>query len=350
MKVLLCDSDESNIDLFEKYLTQEGHRVIVAKDGIEVLENYNQIKPDLVFLDEHLPKADVYEVIEKIKEMCDSISDWTPIAFISKNLSDDVIEAAIGSGADFFLAKPVSTHLIKAKVQTTRRIISFRQNLIDFSRQLRDLNDKLISSNQLLSDLSLKDPLTLLANRRAFEENLERLCRQACRHDTPISLLMIDVDHFKPYNDTYGHQAGDVCLQKVAKALQQSSHRAKDIVARYGGEEFSVILPETNSDEATIIAERIRNAVEVLKLKNVGSPKGYVTVSIGVSTSKPGVDFASESLVAAGDEALYQAKENGRNTFVVAEREVNQNKNVHLSSYKTKRRPASDKVENNRSS
>lgn len=337
MKVLLCDQDEDNIQLFQDYLSSEGHHVFIARDGKTTLEALGSNKPDLIFIDEHIPELDAFSLIEKIKETCESNSDWIPIAFISTTKSDKIIDKAIGSGADFYLTKPVSTHLIRAKVQTTRRIMSFRQNLIDFSSQLRDLNDKLIASNQLLSELSLKDPLTMLANRRSFEENLERQCREACRSQSPISLLMIDVDHFKPYNDTYGHQAGDVCLQKVAQALKMSCHRPKDIVARYGGEEFSVILSDTKSEDAAFVAERIRSSVEGLNIKNVGSPKGYVTISIGVSTSQPGIDFASESLVAAGDEALYQAKKQGRNAFVVADRIVNQDKSVHVSGYKSRR-------------
>lgn len=336
MKILLCDIDEKNIKIFEDYLFQEGHSIVTTGDAQTTMQVFTQLHPDLVFIDEQLPGQDILSLIYQLKEQSYQFSDWVPIALMSKALTDASIEQALDAGADFFLHKPVSLQIVRAKIQTTRKIISFRQNLIDFGKQLRDLNDKLLASNQLLSELSLKDPLTMLANRRAFEENLERLCRLTCRQGTPLSLMMIDVDHFKYYNDTYGHQAGDVCLQKVAQALHDSLYRSKDIVARYGGEEFSVILPETTQEEAAKVAERIRTSVESIKLKNIGSPKGIVTVSIGVATSTPGVLFTSDALVAAADEALYQAKDRGRNAYVLSSQAVTENKAAHVSGYKSK--------------
>ena len=164
--------------------------------------------------------------------------------------------------------------------------------------------------------LSRRDALTLVHNRRSFDEELERACRTARRNDVPVALLLLDIDAFKPYNDHYGHQQGDAVLQRVAQTLEQESHRAGDHVARYGGEEFAVILPETNLRGARTVAERIRSRVEALGIVHEGSPVAKVlTVSIGVAQRPRGQEVFPEQLLQAADKALYQAKHAGRNAI-----------------------------------
>lgn len=338
MKILICDQDTENLKGIEKNFLELGHKSIFAVNGMDAIEKFSSEQPDLVLISEDLPLVNGFEATKKIKENCYDFADWIPVVFMSSSTDDDTVAKAIESGADFFLHKPMSIQLLKATIKAMRRLVSYRQNLIDFGHQLREVNDKLLLSNQLLSELSLKDPLTLLANRRAFEENLERICRQAIQNKKPVSLLMIDVDHFKMYNDTYGHQAGDVCLQKVASTFHLPVAGGKNIIARYGGEEFAIILPETEQAEAVAIAEKIREAVQLLELKNIGTLRGFVTLSIGVSTSSPEVPFTSESLVSAGDEALYQAKEQGRNIVVVSERQINMTRSFHAGKYKVPRK------------
>tara|TARA_R110002110_G_scaffold415807_1_gene656414 strand:- start:28061 stop:29113 length:1053 start_codon:yes stop_codon:yes gene_type:complete len=336
MKVLLCDENlEAKKELIQ-HLSDLGHECILAESGAKSIELLTADEPDLIILDFDISDMCGIKVTRKLKEFCYNISSWVPIILMSRDASVDNIVAALNAGADDFIQKPISFELIKAKISALRRIVSLKENLIDFGNQLQDLNEKLVTSNQLLSTLSLKDPLTLLANRRAFEEGLERTCRMALRNKTSTSLIMIDIDHFKPYNDTYGHQAGDICLKEVAQTIKTSLLRDKDIAARYGGEEFSLILPDTSKEDAMLVGERVRSNIEALCLKNVGSPKGYVSVSLGVSCAPPNIDFVSESLVAAADDALYRAKEQGRNTVVASILEVNNKKpGHHLSSYKT---------------
>lgn len=176
----------------------------------------------------------------------------------------------------------------------------------------RDLMDDLISRFGLETDAS-EDKLTHIANRRRFDMTLEQTWALARRSGTPISLIMIDIDYFKQFNDKYGHQAGDKCLIQVAKALAESARRASDLVARYGGEEFVVLLNQTTRDDAYRLAERMRERVENLKIKNENTPSGYVTISLGGVTV-----FASDYEEAANplqhaDKALYASKAAGRN-------------------------------------
>jgi diguanylate cyclase (GGDEF)-like protein len=176
-----------------------------------------------------------------------------------------------------------------------------------------------------LQELADTDQLTGIANRRHFDRKFKVEWRRAMREQTPISLLLIDVDHFKKYNDTYGHQAGDKCLQEIAKALESITHRPADLASRYGGEEFSVLLPITPQKDAAMLAERLRKKIEALKIEHSKSEFGIVTISIGVSCCEPAWDFTGKTpdqeqkvtfpamLLTAADNALYISKEQGRN-------------------------------------
>ena len=182
------------------------------------------------------------------------------------------------------------------------------------TKQLRQANDH-------LQTLSYTDALTNIANRRHLEEILEVEWRRARRVKTPISLLMIDIDHFKVYNDTFGHRAGDACLTRVAAVLDQSAQRAGDLVARYGGDEFAAILAGTDITGATEVAERLRAAVEGLAIE-LGGDEGsrLVTVSIGIAAAVPGDVASPEMLLSAADTALYDAKGAGRNHIRTAKK------------------------------
>lgn len=161
------------------------------------------------------------------------------------------------------------------------------------------------------------DGLTGIANRRYFDEYLEREWKRAIRCGKPLSLIMCDIDYFKAYNDTYGHLNGDECLKKVALALSDTIKRPGDLVARYGGEEFAVVLPETDQHGAVIIAEILRTDVESLKIEHVNSSNSkYVTISLGVAAAIPSMDSSFTELIIAADKALYQAKKEGRNRVI----------------------------------
>lgn len=168
-----------------------------------------------------------------------------------------------------------------------------------------------------LQELASRDGLTGLANRRCFDETLDVEWRRAIRSSQSISLLMIDVDHFKKYNDTYGHLRGDECLKLLATLMRDVIHRASDLVARFGGEEFVVILPGTTPEGAKIVAEKIRQAIENLKLPHESSDTKFVSVSIGCASTVAAQSGDSALLLAAADAALYRSKHSGRNRVVV---------------------------------
>lgn len=206
----------------------------------------------------------------------------------------------------------------KMQREESSRLMEERLELLELrTRELEDVNQK-------LQRLSYLDGLTGIANRRHFEEALDREWRRACRVGGAVSLIMVDTDSFKAFNDTYGHQRGDECLMMVAATLRESLRRPGDLVARYGGEEFMIILPGTDAKGSAELAETIRARVEAMDIAHEGSRVNpVVTISLGVVTGYPMSGSLPDALVAAADTALYQAKEEGRNR-VVSREEVSQ--------------------------
>jgi diguanylate cyclase (GGDEF)-like protein len=188
-------------------------------------------------------------------------------------------------------------------------------NLLAVIETLRDMTDHR-RAQTALERLATRDGLTGIANRRCFDEKLSNEWKRERRDLRTLSLLMIDVDHFKRYNDTYGHQAGDLCLQQIAGVLEEVVYRPGDLVARYGGEEFAVILTATDAEGASIVARRIIERIAQLAIPHSSGEGGRVTLSIGISTSLPQADMQQEGLISAADAALYRAKHAGRNRFI----------------------------------
>jgi diguanylate cyclase (GGDEF)-like protein len=207
----------------------------------------------------------------------------------------------------------VSGCLIRIR-QNNKKIIRLLQEQVHLL-ELRAI--QLEQENQDLQRLSYADGLTGVANRRRFEQALDLEWRRASRAGVPISLIMIDADFFKPFNDAYGHQRGDDCLILIANTLRNALHRPGDMVARYGGDEFIILIPGTDAEGAADMAEAMRTRVEAMDIMHEGSPDGRaVTISLGVATGYPTSGFSSGELVAVADEALYQAKGEGRNRSV----------------------------------
>lgn len=313
MKVLLVDDTLTDRLIVESYLENMGHEVVVGENGQEALQLFRQYDVDLILLDEVMPVMAGHEVAKAIRdiELGKGMDAWVPIIFLSSRASPTDIAKGIESGGDDYLKKPIDEIILNAKMKSMQRISLMRRRLISLTHELAD-------ANQALNQLAESDGLTGLSNRRRFDEAIRVELTRAQRQQAPLSMLMIDVDFFKAYNDHYGHLEGDNCLKSIAKILQQNARRVTDIVARYGGEEFVVILPATQLECARYIAERIRLSVQNSRMPHALSVHKVVTASLGLHSIIPDKNTTVEDMIEATDRALYLAKRRGRNQVAIS--------------------------------
>lgn len=288
--VLLVDDAPANLSLLS-HILREDYRLQLANSGAKALELVSRTPPDLILLDVMMPEMDGYEVCRRLKANPDTRD--IPVLFITaKNQTEDE-ELGLSLGAMDYIRKPISPPIIKARV---RNHIALKQQ------------------TDTLKNLSFMDGLTQVANRRYFDSVLDKEIRRSARQQQPLALLMIDVDFFKPFNDHYGHGAGDDCLVQVASAMRRVIQRPMDLLARYGGEEFVALLPETNVAGAVQVAEILRLAVADMQLAHAHSnAAAHITVSIGVGCNMDDLQLPTAELLKRADQALYQAKAAGRN-------------------------------------
>ncbi len=305
MKILLVDDSRSARQLTAAYLADMGHPAVEAADGNAALALYQQDRPDLVLLDVEMPVMDGYTLAKEIRQ--NDHDHWVPIIFLSGRVADEDIERGIEAGGDDYITKPVSPIVLRAKLHAMQRITDMRKRLLQVSDELQDANRALVK-------LSSLDGLTNILNRRSFDAALEVEWHRGMRTGRPLALILGDVDYFKRFNDTYGHDSGDKCLRAVAGALSKAARRASDMVARYGGEEFVILMTDTSEQSAMQIGDRVLEAVRNLQIPHIGSKTAdHVTMSLGVSTCLPTLSMAPQDLIRAADSALYQAKADGRN-------------------------------------
>jgi len=310
MKVLLAEDSRSIQMLIRSYIEEAGHQVITVDNGQQAVDAFRGERPDLVILDVTMPIKDGIEAAKDIRRLSNSDQDWVPIIFLSGMSQSEDIARGIDAGGDDYLIKPIDAVVLNAKLRAMERIADMRHQLHEANRELKLM--------------AVKDGLTGLSNRRHFDETMERELKRAERSNTTLSLVLCDIDHFKRYNDNYGHLAGDDCLVAVAQAMMKVSIRPGDLAARYVGEEFAFILPDTDLQGAQVIAESIRQAIASLAITHEHSPATeQVTLSCGVASVQPQKyqDLAALTrvLIETADQGLYQAKQNGRNQVAVAE-------------------------------
>jgi diguanylate cyclase (GGDEF)-like protein len=304
MKILLADDTPTELKLISSYLKKMGHEVIGVNNGREAVEVYSKEDVDLVLMDAIMPVLDGYKAAQEIRQRKDG---WVPIIFLSARTDPEDIAAGIEAGGDDYITKPVNEVILAAKMSAMTRIAAMRQRLLQVSLELEQANAEL----QKLADV---DGLTGLANRRSIDSYLEHEVARCIREDRSIAAIMIDLDHFKAYNDHYGHLAGDNCLKTIAEMLRNEIKRPGDLVGRFGGEEFCAILPNTDRDGALFVAESLRSTVENLQISHEGSPDTkLVTLSLGVAVHLPRPAFPIDQLLGDADKALYHAKQSGRN-------------------------------------
>jgi len=303
--ILVVDDDKSMRVLLRKFMEKEGYQVAEAKNGEECLTLFQQQPPNLVLLDAMMPVMDGFTCCAKLQTLPGG--NQTLVLMITGLEDQASVDRAFEAGATDYVTKPIHWAVLRQRV---RRLL----------RELK-LSQQLAQANQELEKLAASDSLTQVANRRRFDEYLDREWRRMAREKTPLSLILCDVDFFKSYNDTYGHQAGDECLRQVARAISHSVSRPADLVARYGGEEFAVILPNTEPEGAVRIAGKVRAAVKALEIVHGNSQVSTcLTLSLGVASTVPLCHESSAMLVSAADEALYQAKATGRDRVILGVR------------------------------
>jgi diguanylate cyclase (GGDEF)-like protein len=288
--VLAVDDCPENLDLIKNALEPHYH-VKVALDGELALQVADTWQPDLILLDIMLGDIDGYEVCRRLKSS--ERSRNIPIIFLTSKSSETDEIRGFRTGCNDYITKPFSPSIVLTRVKT--------------QIQLKVKTD-------LLEKLASLDGLTEIPNRRAFDSALERQFNQSKRSEIPLSLLILDIDYFKQFNDHYGHPAGDDCLKRVATVLTETTPHSEDLVARLGGEEFAILLPNTDNVGANLRAEQYRQSVENLKIPHASfNSSPYITISIGVATITAQRTDDLMRLFQAADNALYQAKTQGRN-------------------------------------
>lgn len=323
MRILVVEDTKNMRDLLGFILGKAGfHDLLFANSAANAFEELGMdgsqngsSEIDLILMDVVMPEMDGIEACRQIKGK-DNLKD-IPIIMVTGMEEADGLLPAFEAGAIDYIKKPIDRTELSVRVRSALRLKQEMDARKVAMVQLEEANNKL----QLLSSL---DGLTGIANRRAFDEFIDREWRRSIREKTPMSLLMSDIDFFKKYNDGYGHQAGDNCLKKVAKVLSNCVKRPGDMVARYGGEEFVVVMGNTSIDFASKLAEQLRSAVVQLKIRHAYSDVAdFVTLSIGAASLVPAPGLSYETLINDADKALYRAKENGRNMVVTAGNIIN---------------------------
>ncbi len=288
--VLVIDDEPRNIEILAEILEGE-YEVVFATSGRQALELVTASKPDLILLDVMMPAMDGYAVCKALKQMAATAD--IPIIFVTGMNDVEAETRGFKLGAVDYITKPISPAVVRLRVR----------NHIELKR-----------ARDALSRLGLTDGLTGLPNRRRFDEVLNLEYQRLTRSGGWLSLIMLDVDHFKSFNDHYGHVAGDECLRRIAAAIATVVFRVTDLPARYGGEEFAVILPETDFAGASQIALHLCDTVEQLGIQHAHSkPADHVTVSVGGASGRCHLGQNSHDLLISADEQLYAAKRAGRN-------------------------------------
>ncbi|MEJ1959860.1 MAG: diguanylate cyclase [Nitrosomonadales bacterium] len=280
LAVMVVEDSKVTMNALCKYLKRMGvNNPLIAVTGEAAIELFRKQRPDIILMDAILPDIDGFDIAKKIRAL-EKGAEWTAIIFLTSMAKDEDVARGIQAGGDDYLVKPISEVVLKAKINAMRRLVEMQRTLVEMTHELN-------KANKELQRLSTTDGLTGIANRRFFDQLSEREWRRCERMNKPMSLVMVDVDFFKKYNDTYGHQAGDQCLKSVAAQVARAAPRASDLAARYGGEEFVLVLGETTVDGAKWVANNIRQHVSDLMISHRESSIGHVSVSCGVASMLP---------------------------------------------------------------
>lgn len=322
LSILIVDDRPENLLTLESLLDRPELEIVRANSGMEALEKTLDHEFALVLLDVQMPGMDGYETAELMRG--NNKTRHIPIIFITAAQKErEHMFKGYDSGAVDFMFKPLEPAVLNSKVGVFLDLQRQKCQLEEKTRELdakivelEELQQQLEETNEKLRRLSAQDGLTGIPNRRSFDERLATEWNRAIREQEPLSLIMLDIDYFKAYNDHYGHVAGDICLRQVAKTIKDALPREMDEASRYGGEEFAIILPNTCNKGAEHVADRLMKAFEELCVEHEASPSNqHLTISLGLFTHIPKHGQAPSLLVENADRALYKAKNNGRNQY-----------------------------------
>jgi diguanylate cyclase (GGDEF)-like protein len=303
MRILVVDDEPLSRHVLQAAVEQLGHQWTAAENGQAAWQCFNQDRPDVLITDLLMPEVDGLELCRRVR--ADTRAGYTYIILVTVLGERQDIVRGMDAGADDYLIKPVQLFDLQARLIAAQRVT--------------DLHAELDRHRAELAHLARHDPLTGLGNRRSLDEDLEVLHARSQRYGRRFALAMCDIDRFKAYNDTHGHQAGDQALRAVAATIAQEL-RGGDSVYRYGGEEFLLILPEQTPDTAMVAVERVRSAVQRLAIPQPAAGLGgTLTLSAGIAAFDPDEAPTAEQLLQRADAALYRAKAAGRNQLALAD-------------------------------
>ncbi|MEZ4386267.1 MAG: diguanylate cyclase [Candidatus Krumholzibacteriia bacterium] len=314
LRVLVVDDSPLDRKLVTTYLTREGHRCEVAANGREGLKSALRWSPHVILSDWMMPEMDGLEMCRALRQSPE-VGNVYVMMMTSNDQANDLV-TALDAGADDYIPKPINQAVLVARLRAAARVIRLQERTARDSEAIRAYAADLAIANRKLQHMALNDALTGLPNRRYAMERLHKEWDRARRQEKPLLCMILDIDHFKRVNDTYGHDAGDLVLQRTAMAMK-ACLRSSDDVCRFGGEEFLCICPDADLEMAQVMGDRLRLAVEQ---NEIDTPqfKGHVTVSIGVAAFTRELESIHDLLKLA-DEALYAAKDAGRNKVCIVD-------------------------------
>ena len=313
--VVISDSKANQLQI-EKFLRLEGYQHVIILESTSEAYKLLNVEVDLIILDSMMPEINGIEACRYIKEK-DNFRD-VPIIMVMANTDVKNLELAFAAGAVDYITKPINRAEMISRVRSALKL----KHEMDFRKarefELLKVSQKLRETNLIMEQVSSVDELTGISNRRIFDESLRKDWGTAKRYDKPISLIILDIDFFEDYNNTYGHLAGEECLKQVSKGLGSIIKRGGDVLARYNDEQFAVILPNTDSEGAMIVAKLIHAKINSLQILHADSRiSDFVTTSLGVTTIIPNGNNSPDKLIEKVTKALYLAKQEGRNRIRV---------------------------------
>jgi len=317
LRILVVDDDPTSLRIVRSLLERAGHQVATARNGHEALAAALKDPPQMVVTDWMMPEIDGVELCKRLRST-EAGRDLYILILTGQNEEERIVEA-FEAGVDDHLAKPVNSKLLLARIRPGIRVIQLQERLQGEVHEKEEANARLAIAKRRFEIASITDALTDLPNCRYAMRRLEKEWATSERSGLPLSLILLDIDHFKSVNDTHGHDVGDQVLRATARAINRVL-RTSDTCTRMGGEEFLVICPGTPVEGATLLAERIRVAVEGNHIEVPGFTRGHVTISLGIGSNEGGGLESVEALLKASDEAVYEAKRGGRNRAAVAAR------------------------------